>query len=139
MRSLAEIGAFLDEGGGAEAPPVERARALLTAGEEVLENWLVAHGQEPTDAKSEGFRLLALHRQGARGDPSFNACRETCRELVYHYNVIMSAPDSVDSQGRATMMHFVLNHLYLFISGKMEVSGLGEFCCSSRPLRSESA
>lgn len=139
MRSLAEIGALIEQGGGASVPPVDRARELLAAGEEVLENWLVAHGQEPTDVKSEGFRLLALHRQGARGDPSFNACRETCRELVYHYNVIMSAPDSVDSQGRATMMSFVLNHLYLFITGKMEVSGLGEFCCSSRPLRSESA
>ena len=139
MRSLAEIGALLDVRDGAGAPPAERARALLGAGEEVIENWLVAHGQEPTQGESEGFRLLALHRQGAKGDPSFNACRETCRELVYHYNVIMGAPEGVDAEGRATMMHFVLNHLYLFITGKMEVSGLGEFCCSSRALRSQSA
>jgi hypothetical protein len=31
----------------------------------------------------------------------------------------------------------VAKHLYLFVSGKMETQKLGEFCCSSRPLRSE--
>ena len=33
------------------------------------------------------------------------------------------------------MMKMVLRHLYLFIGGKMQVGGLGEFCCSSRPIR----
>ena len=88
MRSLAEIGAFLDQGGG-DAAPGDRARDFLAAGEEVLEHWLIAHDKAPTARQSEGFRLLALHRQAAKGDPSFNACRETCRELVYHYNVIV--------------------------------------------------
>ena len=90
MRSLAEIGAFLEHGRPASAPPVDCAREYLAAGEEVLENWLVAHGQAADRRQSEGFRLLALHRQAAKGDPSFNACRETCRELVYHYNVILA-------------------------------------------------
>lgn len=138
MRSLAEIGAFIEQG-GSDAPPAERARAFLAAGEEILEQWLVAHDKAPTERQSEGFRLLALHRQAAKGDPSFNACRETCRELVYHHNVIMAAPDDGTAAARATMMRFVLNHLYLFISGKMEVAGLGEFCCSSRPLRTGAA
>ena len=138
MRSLTEIGDFLDRNGSSE-PPADRARALLAAGEEILENWLVAHGREPTHRTSEGFRLLALHRQGAKGDPSFNACRETCRELVYHHNVILAGAHAEEASVRATMMHFVLNHLYLFISGKMEIVGLGEFCCSSRGLRTETA
>ena len=60
------------------------ADELLALGEAILESWLAAHGETPTTRTVEGFRLLALHRQGARGDPSFNACRETCRELVYH-------------------------------------------------------
>ena len=47
-----------------------------------------ARADAPTRARVEGFRLLALHRQGAQGDPSFNACRETCRELVYHHNLV---------------------------------------------------
>ena len=99
----------------------------------------IAHDKAPTSRQSEGFRLLALHRQAAKGDPSFNACRETCRELVYHHNVIVGEPAADEAAARATMMRFVLNHLYLFVSGKMEVAGLGEFCCSSRPLRTETA
>ena len=135
---MAEIAELL-EAPAAAAPPAERARAYLSAGEAVLENWLIAHEREPTDGAVEGFRLLALHRQGAKGDPSFNACRETCRELVYHHNVILSAPESAEAASRAVMMRFVLNHLYLFVAGKLEEAGLGEFCCSSRALRTQSA
>lgn len=139
MRSLAEIADLLEAPDVAASPPVARARDLLRAGEEVLEHWLVAHGRRPTSGASEGFRLLALHRQGAKGDPSFNACRETCRELVYHHNVIVAARPGEDTAGSMLMMRFVLNHLYLFVVGKMEVAGLGEFCCASRPLRTQSA
>ena len=135
---MADIAALIDAPVDA-APPAEWARDYLAAGEAVLEHWLLAHDREPTDGAVEGFRLLALHRQGARGDPSFNACRETCRELVYHHNVILAAPESAEAASRAVMMRFVLSHLYLFISGKMEVAGLGEFCCSSRALRTQSA
>jgi hypothetical protein len=34
------------------------------------------------------------------------------------------------------MMGMLVEHLRLFVRGKLEVEGLGEFCCSSRPLRS---
>ncbi|MEL0106432.1 MAG: hypothetical protein VW802_05740 [Rhodospirillaceae bacterium] len=114
------------------------ALELLSLGEAVLEHWLDAHGKHPTDAKREGFRLLALHRQGAQGDPSFNACRETCRELVYHYNLITLDPDHPETEKRLRLARMVAKHLFLFVSGKMEVDGLGEFCCSSRPLRAQS-
>ena len=87
----------------------------------------------PVAADAE--ELLALHRQGADKDPSFNACRETCRELAYHYNLLKQQPDHADSAQRALMMALVARHLHLFISGKMETGQLGEFCCSSRPLR----
>ena len=79
--------------------------------------------------------MLALHRQGAKGDPSFNACRETCREVVYHYNLIKLQPDAAGITDRLQMMKMISSHLYLFISGKLQVAGLGEFCCSSRPIR----
>jgi hypothetical protein len=111
------------------------ADELLTIGETALESWVRSRGQTPTDAKSEGFRLLALHRQGARGEPSFNACRETCRELVYHRNLIALDPESPNTSMRLKMASLVAMHLLLFVSGKLEVEGLGEFCCSSRPLR----
>jgi hypothetical protein len=112
---------------------------LLAAAEEVLEQWLRARGETPTQEKSEGFRLLALHRQGARGVPSFNACRETCREIAYHYNLLELEPDHPQSAQRQRMMEMLVQHLELFVRGKLEVAGLGEFCCSSRPLRLESA
>jgi hypothetical protein len=135
-KTLAEIGSRLDELLGDEAD-AGSAEELLALGEQVLEHWVAASGREPTLEQREGFRLLALHRQGAHEDPSFNACRETCRELAWHYNLLTLQPDHPDTARRARMMVLVARHLHLFISGKMETSQLGEFCCSSRPLRNE--
>lgn len=132
MRSLNTIGRTLQDAIDGSAP-VEPA-ALLALGEEVLEHWVTARGETPTDNEREGFRLLALHRQGANGNPSFNACRETCRELVYHYNLLTLNPDPDQETDRLRMMALVANHLFLFVSGKLETRQLGEFCCSSKPL-----
>ncbi|MFM9941179.1 MAG: hypothetical protein ACKVP7_16985 [Hyphomicrobiaceae bacterium] len=115
--------------------PKATAGDLLAIGENVLEVWIRARGEVPTKEKKEDFRLLALHRQGAKGDPSFNACRETCRELVYHYNLIVSEPEHPETPKRLKLMGLVAKHLLLFVSGKMEVAGLGEFCCAAKPLR----
>ncbi len=115
------------------------ADELLALGETILEVWLAARGETPTTGAVEGFRLLALHRQGARGDASFNACRETCRELVYHHNLVRLEPPHADVARRLRLGAMVARHLLLFIGGKMEVAGLGEFCCSSRPLRQHEA
>lgn len=115
------------------------ADELLALGEAVLERWLIAHDREPTHERVEGFRLLALHRQAAKGDPSFNACRETCRELVYHRNLVLHEPAGPDVARRLRLGAMVARHLALFVGGKLEVAGLGEFCCSSRPLRQAEA
>jgi len=115
------------------------ADELLALGEAILEIWLAARGETPTMRAVEGFRLLALHRQGARGEPSFNACRETCRELVYHHNLVCLEPAHADVARRLRLGAMVARHLQLFIGGKLEVAGLGEFCCSSRPLRQRDA
>ena len=103
-------------------------RDLLGLGEAILENWLIAHGLTPTNEKREGFRLLALHRQGAINEPSFHACRETCRELVYQINLYHMHKDPQ----QISLAAMVAMHLLLFIRGKMEVQELGEFCCNSR-------
>jgi len=110
--------------------------SLLGEAESVLEEWLRARGEVPASEESEGFRLLALHRQGARGVPSFNACRETCREIAYHYNLLGESDEK--AKYREDMMGLLVEHLKLFVRGKLEVEGLGDFCCSSRPLRLES-
>ena len=148
MRSLAEIGQRLDTLAGGPPRPGNAAE-YLDLGEEILKHWVTAKGKAPTRDEREGFRLLALHRQGADKDPSFNACRETCRELAYHYNLLtlepehpdsdrprrQAEPEHADSEHRARMMGLVANHLYLFIAGKMENEKLGDFCCASRPVR----
>lgn len=134
MRTLSEIEDSLDAFAG-EGSPRDAARMMLHAGEEILEHWITARGEVPSNASKEGFRLLALHRQGAKGDPSFNACRETCRELAYHYNLLAEDPNPQNVDGLMVKMSFIAKHLYYFVSGKMEQGNLGDFCCSSRPLR----
>ena len=137
MKPLADIEVAIERA-GVNPDPQAGAEQLLALAEEALEHWIRAKGDTPTDAEREGFRLLALHRQGATGDPSFNACRETCREVAYHYNLIKLQPDAAEITDRLQMMGMVSNHLFLFISGKMQVAQLGDFCCSSRPIRTGS-
>lgn len=130
---LDAIGALPPDLAGRDAGGL--AAELLRAGEDILATWVLAHAATPTQAHKEGFRLLALHAQGARGEPSFNACRETCREIVFQHNVVAAAA-TPDERARAVrLMAMVVRHLSLFISGKLEVAGLGEFCCASKPLR----
>jgi hypothetical protein len=132
VRDIAAIERELDAPPG--APPHE-AHHLLALAEEVLEAWVAGRGEEPTQDRREGFRLLALHHQGAGGEPSFNACRETCREIAYHYNLLTAAAPDGDPGPRLAMMAMLVRHLALFVGGKMQVAKLGEFCCASRPLR----
>jgi len=134
MTVLATIGVRLDELIAKPPAPADTGE-LLTLGEQALEQWVIARGKEPTRDQREGFRLLALHHQGAEKEPSFNACRETCRELVYHYNLLTLQPEHPESDQRARMMGWIANHLFLFISGKMETEQLGDFCCASKPVR----
>ncbi len=109
---------------------VDAVDQLLHYGEAILENWLIAHQLRPTQEKREGYRLLALHRQGAQREPSFHACRESCRELIYQINLyhINQDPQQI------TMAALVAKHLLLFIRGKMEIQELGEFCCNSKAI-----
>jgi hypothetical protein len=135
MRSLAELETVFEL--PRATPDADSVAAeLLQASEEVLEHWISARGETPTNDTREGFRLLALHRQGAKGDPSFNACRETCREIVYHYNLVTMRDVYSDITDRLCMLTMISKHLFLFVSGKMQVAELGEFCCSAKPIRS---
>jgi hypothetical protein len=136
MRSLEEIERVL-AASALRDDARSGAATLLATAEEVLEHWVEVRGEAPTNDSREGFRLLALHRQGARGMPSFNACRETCREIAYHANLLREEPDDARSGQRQRMMAMLVRHLALFVAGKIEVEGLGEFCCASRPLRAE--
>ena len=135
MTKLAEIESCLERQTAVIADPLNEADRLLALAEDVLEIWVEARAGIPTKDKKEGFRLLALHRQGAKGEPSFNACRETCREIAYRYNQATGVFGDGDPAHSVRMMQFLVQHLFLFISGKMEEERLGEFCCSSRTMR----
>jgi hypothetical protein len=115
--------------------PARIAERLVILGEDVLSHWVVAQGETPTYSTHEGFRLLALQRQGSRGLPSFNACRETCRELIWHQNLIDASKDEAEAQRLAGLACRVALHLYFFVAGKLEDAGIGDFCCSSRDAR----
>jgi hypothetical protein len=110
------------------------ALELLDIGEVAIESGLTGRGKKVEERPVEGFRLLGLHRQGAKGDPSFNACRESCRELVYRTNCARSGADTDNVAQQLRLGAMVARHIVLFIDGKLETSGLGEFCCSSRNL-----
>jgi len=120
--------------GVAPQSPAAMTDELLNLAEQVMIHWLRGKGSVPTKAKKEGFRLLALQRQGSTGDPSFNACRESCRELIYYHNLVHLEPEHPQVQIRVGMARAVTQHLCLFIGGKMQDPELGDFCCSSRPL-----
>ncbi len=110
-----------------------RVAMLLETAEAAIAGWLRANGENPTDANIEGFRLLALHRQSARLDPRLNACRESCRELIYQCNMARACP--AEAARRLRMAGMVRDHLLLFVAGKLENPALGAFCCAARPLR----
>lgn len=127
---LGPLNAGLD--GAAQLPSAD---AMLAMAEAVLEAWLDARNEAPDGALVEGFRLLALHRQGCKGTPSFNACRETAREIVYRRNVIAGYDDPAQVDPlQPRLLAVTVRHLALFVGGKLTEAGLGDFCCSSRPL-----
>jgi len=120
--------------------PVAEADRLLADAEDVIATWVTAKGGVPTGETVEGFRLLALQKQGARGEPTFNACRETAREIVFLRNVVAAAgDDSAQARHHLRLQAMVLRHLALFVGGKLQEAGLGDFCCSSRPVRTAEA
>ncbi len=131
MRTVAELESYM-EASKPDIDAVDLAEQYLQVGEEMLENWLAAKDMAPTTDTKEGFRVLALHRQGCKGDPSFNACRETCRELAYYYNLITLEKGHEDTGNRLNMMEMVAKHLVLFIGSKMQEANVGEFCCSAK-------
>lgn len=138
MRGIVELERWVEQW-SLDAAAAQGAAApgeLLTAAEDIMACWLIAHDKGPTMEKHEGFRLLALHRQGAKGDPSFNACRETCREVAYRYNLAHSGLDPEEWRRNLSTMRRTVQHLAYFISGKMQDAAIGDFCCASKPLRS---
>ena len=85
-------------------------------------------------ARGDAGAARDFGRPGACGEPSFNACRESCRGLVYHCNLLISQLGAERSGARARMMILLTSPLHLSVAGKLQGQRLGEFCCTSRLL-----
>ena len=134
MNNVTQIEArILELQSARDVDPASVAHELLYLSEQIMCIWLESKDEVPTYEQTEGFRLLALHRQGCKGDPSFNACRETCREMAYHYNEIHADPAHPQIRMLTIKACAVAMHLCLFVGGKLQDALLGDFCCSSRP------
>lgn len=124
---LADIDAGLE--GRAALPGIDR---LLSMAEEVLVTWIISRGEPVEGYAVEGYWLLGLHRQGCRTSPAFAACREICREIVFRRNIALLYPEEEAHAHR--MMAMTVKHLALFVGGKLEQAGMGQFCCATHRL-----
>ena len=89
MIPLADIGQRLNQLVAQPAQPSD-APELLALGEESLEHWVRAKGKEPTDDLREGYRLLALHRQGLNPAQIAQARDLTERTILGHLTRLIS-------------------------------------------------
>ena len=94
MRSLAELESVFEAPLSA-ANTEDSARALLAASEEVIEHWVVAREELPTQDEREGFRLLALHVPGGcvSLQPDYDGARASgCRKSPVYDGIGIQAP-----------------------------------------------
>ena len=118
---LADVEAGLE--GRAPLPGLDR---LLAMAEEVLVTWLILQGEAVESDVVEGHWLLGLHRQGVRANPGLGACRDTCREILFRRNIARLYPEEAAQAHR--LMALRVKHLAQFIGGKLDPSGLCDFC-----------
>jgi len=86
------------------------------------------------EAGVDVFRINMSHTDHATLTGYVEAIRDVERALARPIGIL------ADLQGpKLRLGAMVARHLALFIGGKLEVAGLGEFCCASRPLRSQEA
>jgi hypothetical protein len=76
MSAVAAIGDTLEHFEPSVDAPTAAA-ALLACAEQIVERWIEARGERPSEETREGFRLLALHRRTRRA--STRAARRAAR------------------------------------------------------------
>ena len=87
-------------------------------------------------------RAFACWRCSARALAATQASTPAAKPVASSSTTAISSaldPAHPDTARRLRLGAMVARHLALFIGGKLEVAGLGEFCCSSRPLRQREA
>jgi hypothetical protein len=89
---------------------VERASALLVR---LFSAYVVQEGAKPVPPPQAG--LLESFGALRRGDPSWNAIRDNCRELVYYLNCInMGRQDALPAHPERMALR-TARHVYLYV------------------------
>jgi hypothetical protein len=91
------------------ASTVEAAIGLIRA---LLVAWMEGDGKPAPAANAE---FLDVFRAFVRGDPSWNAIRDNCRELVYYRNCINMGREDALPRAAEKMVVRTARHVYLYM------------------------
>lgn len=91
------------------APTVDAAIELVRA---LLVAWMEEDGKPAPDTNT-GF--LDVFRAFVKGDPSWNAIRDNCRELVYYRNCINMGREDALPRVAEKMAVRTARHVYLYM------------------------
>ncbi len=96
--------------------------ATVDAAQALVKRMLIAYLGSATDkpAPQEAEDLLAVWKALVKGDPSWNAIRDNCRELVYYRNCLDAGRLDALPRAPAKMAVRTLRHLHLFIKSRGE-------------------
>lgn len=95
--------------------------ASMRAALDLIRAYLVAEGKKVLPATDsdllEAFKILA------RGDPSWNAVRDTLRELVYYQNCLRAGRRDALPVMPEKMAIRLARHLYLYVTTRCQREG----------------
>ena len=119
MRSLADI-EVAAQNAAASADEKARAAQLLELGEEVLEHWIRARGDEPTNETREGFRILAFPANNfLRQEPGTNSDIKTFCVTNFDITFDLFAKILLKGRDQAPLYRFLTTHPDQAIAGKV--------------------
>jgi hypothetical protein len=97
-------------GGASLAEVLEPAIQLVS---ETMCAYIEAVGEKPPPPA--GSDVLETWKLLVKGDPTWNAVRDSCRELVYYRNCLAAARDDALPAEPARMAVRLARHVYLYV------------------------
>ncbi len=80
---------------------------------DTMRAYIAAAGEKPTPAPDAD--ILEAWQRLVKGDPTWNAIRDNCRELVYYRNCIASGRADALPTAPARMAVRLVRHVYLYV------------------------
>jgi hypothetical protein len=97
-------------GGASLGEVLEPATQLVS---ETMSAYIEAAGAKPSPPA--GTDVLETWKLLVKGDPTWNAVRDSCRELVYYGNCLASAREDALPAEPARMAVRLARHIYLYV------------------------